>query len=92
MGQQETTVAASSALRRIVLALLVAALMAATMAANALPAMAKNSGDQGPGRPPTQSGGGPKSDPSNTDVFHCQAFGGTGVFVDGPVRDISNGC
>jgi hypothetical protein len=40
MGQHETTVASSSTLRRIVLALLVAVLMAATMALNAMPAFA----------------------------------------------------
>ncbi len=55
MGQQETAVAGSSALRRTILALLVAALMAATMAASALPAMA-DSTKNGVHGPPSQTG------------------------------------
>ncbi len=50
MGQQQQTVT-GSALRRILLALLVAALMAATMALSAMPAMAENVKGPDGGRP-----------------------------------------
>ncbi len=86
--QQQTAVAGSSAaVRRIVLVLLVAALMATIMAASAMPAMAKNSEDQGPGHPPTFSGGGPKTNANKTVVFHCRVVDEKGAFVAGPVHD-----
>jgi hypothetical protein len=50
MGQQETTMA-GSAVRRMILALLVAAFMAAVMATSAVPAMAAVSPENPRGKP-----------------------------------------
>jgi hypothetical protein len=69
MGQQQTTVA-SSALRRMVLALLVAALMAALLVATAVPALAKNSGEQPTGPPKDNFGEGNNF----ALVQHCQTL------------------
>ena len=53
MGQQQQTMESAAALRRIMLVVLVAALMALTMAASAMPALAKggeNFGGNGQGQ------------------------------------------
>ncbi len=65
MGQKEPV--ASNALRRMILMFLVAALMAAMMAVSAMPAVAKNSFQDGldsPPGPPNLSGGPTKNDSS----------------------------
>ena len=81
MGQQQQTAVAGSVLRRMILVLLAATLMATMMVLNALPAMAKNSGDQSSG-PPIGN--------FNTHVIisHCQAEGQKSVVVgkEGPDR------
>ena len=81
MGQQETV--AGTALRRMTLVLAVAVLMAAMMAVSAMPAMAKNTGEQPPG-PPKQNFS--LTGNNNANVQHCQTFipgadPGTNVFT-----------
>ena len=85
-----TTKTTGGALRRTILPLMVAALMAAITAASALPAMAKNSGDQ-PSGPPLYTG--------NVDraavVIHCGAekAGGTrGVLSENSNGKHTNNC
>ena len=90
MGQKETMTVATEergggTLRRMILALLVAALMGAMMVVSAMPAMAKNTGDQGPGLPPRESGG------NQTNVFHCKVAGGQSVIVNNRSGRIDGG-
>ena len=85
MGPKETMTVATEergggTLRRMILVLAAAALMAAMMAVSAMPAMAKNTIQQGqdPPGPPLNSGG------NQTNVRHCQDFGYNGAIINTP--------
>ena len=98
MGQQQQTAVAGSALRQVVLVLLVAALVAVTMVASAVPAMAKNSihdGFDNPGDGPPEFSGSTSFDNNGSNVNHHGGGGGSCVDhfdSDGFTKNSGHGC
>jgi hypothetical protein len=93
MGQQQQTMESVAALRRIMLVVLVATLMALMIAANAGPALAKNSGTAG-GEPPLYSGSAEGAEGDLTvdkgaGVQHCDSGG---VIMRNKNFNLGNNC